>query len=212
MNRRGFTLIEVLVTLVIIAMFSSAVYSIFLKAVIDTRNSDEAKDASRRGLAILRIMAKDIECAVPSNEDIPYFVGSLTVQGGSRLELITTTNSREIRNDKTSDVIKVKYELVPSETKSGLFVLVRKEFYAGGRQNELEEDAWERILSDAIKEFSLEFLGNEGWVSAWNNPHLPKAVRIKFTIVKYIQSITKGTVKEKEFPFESIISIPGGTE
>ena len=41
-DARGFTLLEVLVTLVIVAMFSSVVYAVFLQAVADTRYTEES--------------------------------------------------------------------------------------------------------------------------------------------------------------------------
>ncbi len=210
MKSKGFTLIEVLVTLVILAMFSSAVYAIFLKALKDTRNVEERTDASRRGAAILRLIAKDLESAVPSHGDSPYLVGSVAVHGGSRIEVLTSVDSREIKDGIPSDVIKVTYELYPSEENQGLFVLKRREYYGGARVSELEGEAWERVLSESVKEFNLEYFDGAGWATVWEEAELPVAVRIRLVLVKKLQGGAAMEAREREFPFETVVSIPGG--
>ena len=47
MKNYGFTLIEVLVTLAIVAMFSSAVYAVFLRSAVDARSVQESTTAWR---------------------------------------------------------------------------------------------------------------------------------------------------------------------
>ena len=84
-TRGGFTLLEIMVTLVIVAMFSSAVYAMFLRAVVDTRTVQETTAAGRLCQSILNLIERDLAGCLPASEELPHFTGGLPAGGAAGL-------------------------------------------------------------------------------------------------------------------------------
>ncbi len=206
MKRRGFTLVEILVALVIMAMFSAAVYSIFLRALVDTASARTAMEASRRGTAVLRLLEKDLRSCLPQEGEWTHFLGSREGEGASRLEFVTAVDSREgVEGEGPSDLVKVLWRVEPSG--GTLSMLYRGEEAGGGRTRD-EGRAVEKLLDGGVKEFSLEYYDGKGWRTSWWEHLLPRAVRVRLVLVRKIQFRPSSPAVEKEFVFQDLVAIP----
>ena len=202
----GFTLMEILVALVIMAMFSAAVYSVFLRSLVDTRSSRAAMEVSRRGAAILRLLRKDLRSCLPQGGEWIHFLGSMEGEGASRLEFVTAVDSRENGEEgNPSDLVKVLWRLEPSG--DALSRLYRGEEPGGARTRDEGEEA-ERLLDDRVKEFSLEYFDGSSWKTSWSGLALPEAVRARLVLTRKIQFRPSSPAVEKDFEFRDLVPIP----
>ncbi len=207
-KKSGFTLIEVLVTLAIVAMFSSAVYAIFLRSAVDARSVQESTTAWRCGQSILRLLDQDLTACLPADSGFPHFTGSYDVSEASRLDFLTTTSSRSARDGGAADVIRVSYRAEGEEGEEGLFKLYRVEDPSGGRSPEGESEY--QLLHGGVKLFELEYFDGVAWQNVWNDSGLPRATRVKLVLQKKIQVSAGGMARDREFSFTSVVAIPAG--
>ena len=197
---------EILVALVIMAMFSAAVYSIFLRALVDTRSARAAMEVSRRGAAVLRLLEKDLVSCLPQGGEWIHFQGTETGEGASALEFVTAVDSREAGGGRgPTDLVKVTWRLEPGE-ESG-FKLFRAEEPGGARTKE-EGGVTERLLDDHVKEFVLEYFDGAAWRTSWGEPVLPRAVKARLVLVRKIQFRPSSPAREKEYVFQDLIVVP----
>lgn len=208
MKNYGFTLIEVLVTLAIVAMFSSAVYAVFLRSAVDARSVQESTTAWRCGQSILRLLDKDLTACLPAGTGFHHFAGSFDVSEASRLDFFTATSSRSARDGGAADVIRVSYRVEADEGEEGLFKLYRVEDPSGGRSPESEGGY--QLLHQGVKQFELEYFDGVAWQNVWNDSGLPRAVRVKLVLQKKIQVSVSGMARDREFSFTSVVAIPAG--
>jgi prepilin-type N-terminal cleavage/methylation domain-containing protein len=190
MRSSGFTLIEVLVTLVITAIMLSAVYTCFVGTVAAKQYSEEVKAAGRVGQAILGFMKRDFTGAFvfsPGNPAMEGQTGSIGTADADTVNFVTTTDSRRAVDGKGSDYNEVGYALYPGEEQDGaagtfsraampLLRLYRREDHF------LDESPFSggilELLDDCVKSIKFEYLADEGWLTAWQGEGLPEAVRI----------------------------------
>ncbi|MBN1421389.1 MAG: prepilin-type N-terminal cleavage/methylation domain-containing protein [Planctomycetes bacterium] len=208
MTRRGsgFTLMEVLVTIVIVSLFSSAVYAVFLRAVVDTRSVGQRTAAGRLGQSILRHLEMDLTGCVPSDEDFPHFLGLVEADGTARLEFVTATDARSEAGTNPADLIRVAYRTTANTDESDLRKLYRTEEDAAGRSVGGEVRAF--LLDRRVKEFALEYFDGTAWHDVWSEPDLPRAVRITIAIDRRLQMIATSSAVNQEFRFVGICTIP----
>jgi prepilin-type N-terminal cleavage/methylation domain-containing protein len=206
-RRPGFTLLEVLVTLVIVAMFSSVVYAVFLQAVVDTRFTEESVFAGRLGESILSAIERDLSACLPASGETSHFAGSIDVGGASRLDLLTAVDSRALIAGKASEIVKVTYRTFPSEDRNGRWRrLYRVEEYGGGE--DLGVEAKYTLLDRAVKEFDLRYFDGAAWREEWAEGGLPRAVRATIVIEREVQPDATGPVRPAEMAFTTVVVVP----
>ena len=208
MKAPGFTLIEILVTLVIVAMFSSAVYGVFLGAVVNTRWVEESVAAARSGHAVLRVIERDLTACAAVTEEVPHFVGSVGTTDSSTLTFITATDSRTHRDGIASDLVTVTYETVPHDEGDGLLRLYRGEEYGAGRTPDEEPESV--LLGKNIVSFDLQYHDGAAWLGVWNEPYAPRAVRVEIVLQASLQASARSRARDHEFAFSSVVVIPVG--
>lgn len=189
-KRDGFTLVELMLAVLILAIMMSIIYGVVVSTVTAARRVEEITAASEIGPAILTQVRADLEAAFLPKPDVEYFVASKrSGPGGNRdrVDLVCGVMAYGPENDIESprfhSVNEIGYQLVESRKEPGLAVLYRREDYfidaeplKGGRLIE---------LYDRVRSFSLRFREGDVWRDDWNSKTqkgLPKAVEIELKI------------------------------
>ncbi|MCJ7778193.1 MAG: prepilin-type N-terminal cleavage/methylation domain-containing protein [Sedimentisphaerales bacterium] len=187
----GFTLIEILAAVAIIAMIVSMVYGSFAA----TSRSIEAcrtrmatfADAAR----LLEQIAGQIRCAYiapaslssqkesKDNKNKPvYFSGGLNGPAGEILHIVTTrTISAEV--GLSEGLFDVTYHFDGSK---GLLSISQQAF-TGASESVFEKRTWQELAKN-VESVELAFFDGERWLSKWDfrdKAFLPSAVRINIT-------------------------------
>ncbi len=211
MRRGGFTLVEMLVTLLITSIMLTAVYTCFVGTVAAKQYSEEVKGAGRVGQALLGLMKRDFEGAFLFSPGSPAFEAqTASCSGGNAdtVNFVTTSDSRRAIDARGSDYNEVGYAVYPSEEQDGLLNLYRREDhfvddvpFSGGV---LE------FMDDSVKSLKFEYLSAEGWQGASHGEGLPEAVRITLVLRKDSGSTTDGEPQMRDYTFSAVVVIPAG--
>lgn len=207
MKRKGFTLLEILLAMAIAAMFSGAVYTVLLRAVVDTKRLEQTVLTSRLGDSILRFIERDLLGTLPAGEEMPHFAANLDSSGNSTLTLLTSSDARSAQDP--SDLVRAAYLLVPEAENPELFSLLRRE----SQPTPSFEDSFQEetvLLAHNVKKFSLEFFDGSSWRPVWSEPKLPKAVHIELEIMDQVQTKALKEGLSQIRTFESVVLIPAG--
>lgn len=205
-RRGGFTLVEILLAVLILAIMMTIVYGVVVSTVNAARRVEEITASSEIGPAILTQIRTDLESAFlpkTGEKDGPYFVASKRTESGGgrdRIDFISGLmaygSQNEVEEPRFHSVNEVGYQAVDSRKYQGLCTLYRRqEFFINGdplKGGPLTE------LYDRVSSFSLRFLEKEKWRDDWNSTlqkGLPQAVEIELRIV----------VTENEKPVEQTL-------
>jgi len=223
----GFTLLEILITVLITAMVMTAFYGI-LYSTIEVRDViDEAIEGSEIGSTLLNSIRQDLDGAFLPGNDKEYFVGKDIKEMGverDRLDFVTETiavgkedlegipqstpDDKDLKKneEKIFSVSEVGYQLKQNDKEPGFYVLYRRQQLwlddkpvEGGRLME---------IFDRVKSFNIAYYDGTNWLSEWSNiknKGLPSAVKIDITISTLSQR--GGNTKEKELTFSTIIKL-----
>jgi prepilin-type N-terminal cleavage/methylation domain-containing protein len=207
----GFTLIEVLVTLLITSIMLSAIYMSFVSTVAAKQYSEQVKEAGRTGQAILSLMRRDFEGAMIFSLGEPAMIGksgSVGSAGADAVDFVTTSDSRRAVDGRGSDYNEVGYMAYAGEEQNGLLSLYRREdFFLD--QSPFEGGVLE-LLDDGVKGLTLEYLTVSGWVSEWQGEGLPEAVRITLVLRKKTGQTKSGQPAMRDYTYSTIAFVPAG--
>lgn len=197
MNRRGVTLIEVMVALTIFAMISTMVYSAFSTTSRHKRRAEEDLDRYHMLASALERMAREISMAYVSthrNANSSLNVMETAFHGHDhgdhdRLDFTSFSHQRLYRNAHESDQNEISYFMTRHPEDSSRWVLARRE------QNRPDDDAEHgghvEILIDDVKSLQIEYLepSTYRWVRDWDARSaggnlwlLPEQVKIIVTV------------------------------
>lgn len=206
-RRYAFTLIEVLVTLVVMTMFAAAVYGVFMKCIVNSRAVLETEKTWRQGQSILRLMERDLSGCLPCSDDFEHFEASYSASESGELSFYTSTDSRTFLNDEVSDVTRVTYAASSGNDGMSLF---RRE--AHGSEPDSADEGGIRMLADNVTQFSLTYFDGNAWHEAWAGPELPVAVRVSLGLQADLRWSVRDTVRSEEFIFSTVVDLPAGIE
>jgi len=180
-GKTGFTLIEVMLSLTLVAVISATTYSVLIATLEAKERVEKASLLNKVGQSILKMISKDLEGMYTKDIDKP-FEG---IDDGTQDYLNFTSTAASYPNEEgvSSNLTEVGYRLEPSETQSGLFVLLRRESYKieydplkGGRVYE---------IYDQVKQFNLQYFDGTDWVDTWiyeEMQFVPLAIKVEFII------------------------------
>jgi type II secretion system protein J len=194
--RRGFTLLEILLTMVVLALLLSGVYAVLVGTIQAVERVEYVTQRSEIGPGILRIVARDFEHAVmPGGRPAGAFLGKNQGYGAfstDRVDFVAnvpTLGPFEALGGKggapprPSPMNEVGYRLMPNPFAPGLFRLFRRESYyvdedplSGGMLFE---------VYDRVRSFQLEYFDGKEWRPQWSSLEMggmPVAVRVGMTI------------------------------
>jgi len=188
---RGFTLLEVLIALSLVAMILAALYSTFFLS----RKAIDAVDDSllrlQESRAVLDVMKREIESALyDSNKSYTVFRLEDEDCNGTQVSRITFTTFSQGHQG----LARVEYSVVEHE---GMLTLVKSVNAAYARSADVRAVE----LIEDLGSFAVEILFKDQWVKIWDSvlaKGIPEEIRVSIKIKK----------KEQEKPLESEGSFP----
>lgn len=212
MNKaHGFTLVEVLVTLLITSIMLTAVYTCFVGTVAAKQYSEEVRDAGRSGQAILGLIRRDLEGAFvfePGSPALEGQAGSSAATDADSVNFVSTSDSRRAVDGRGSDYNEVGYVLYPGENEDGLLNLYRRE------DQFVDESPFTggvlELLDDSVKSLRFEYLSEDSWATPWQGEGLPEAVKITLVLRKDSGKKIEGESVMRDYAFSAIVPVPAG--
>lgn len=200
MNNRsensGFTLVEILVAVAIIATIVSMVYGSYFVTSKSAQACKRRIAVSKEGRELLGQMAQQIRCSYAGsvktftthtgkgslkNEEVQeniinYFSGSSGEMGGEILNLVTTFSKVE---EKRPGLLKVTYKF---DKRTGTLLFSQQRF-VDAPDSYFEKKNWQP-LAENIESIELAFSDGRQWLNTWDfkeKKRLPYAVKINIT-------------------------------
>jgi len=187
-NSKGFTLIEVLLAVAILAVLITVVYGSFSTASRNIQQAEERRDDTDLARALLSRMSDDIanayvNTAMNSPTLLTIFFGKKEeVEGGEEkirhdsINLTTLTNWRR-PNTKETELWEVGYYFKenPESPEGQRYSLYRREKRLLSRDSPALEGGDEYELSDRIESLQIRYYNgmSKQWVDEWDTRKIP---------------------------------------
>lgn len=189
-RKSGFTLVELMLAVLILAIMMSIVYGVVVGTVTAARRVEEVTASSEVGPAILTRIRADLESAFLPKEG-EFFLGSKRAGGGEgrdRLDFISSELAYGSENDLEEPrfhcINEVGYQVLDSKKDPDAGILYRREDFfidadplKGGHLTE---------MYDRVRSLSFRYYDGEEWKPEWSSKlkkALPKAVEIELKIL-----------------------------
>jgi type II secretion system protein J len=190
-NRRGFTLLELMLAVALLALMMSVVYGVVVSTIEAQQRIEELTAGSEVGPAILARVRNDIEAALVFDAERDWFFGvdrKSSWGDRDRLDLVTAVaalGAEDSQSDPRLHTInEVGYVVQPSNDRPDEGTLYRREDYwmdaevlKGGRLT---------ALHDRVTHFDVQYYDGQAWVSDWSaqkaGGKLPEAVRVSLRV------------------------------
>ena len=180
-GEKGFTLIEVILSLTLVAAISAVTYSILIFTLEAKERVEKGSLLNKIGQSILKMISRDLEGLYTRGVDNPF--EGIDNDKQDYMNFTSTVSSYPDEEGVSSNLIEVGYRVEPSQTQDDLFVLLRRESYhieynplIGGRIYE---------IYDQVKQFNLKYYDGTDWVDTWkfeDMKSVPLAVKVEFVI------------------------------
>ncbi len=195
--RRGFTLIEVMLAVTILAIIAVLIYGAFEQTARNKRLIDKDLDHYRTVQLTLERMVRELTMAYASTHVNPspslqvVRTGFIGEDHGreDRIDFTSFSHRRLFRNAQESDQNELSYFMTRHPDQPGVQVLARRE------QNRVDEDfqrgGTAQILIEDIESFEVDYFDpiSSEWVKTWDSTQplaqpnrLPEQVRIFVTV------------------------------
>lgn len=178
-KNKAFTLLEVLISMTILSLVLSMVYTILI-STLSARDLVEAEtNVERTANTLLNVIRRDIQAVFIYSLDGSYFRGNKT-----RIDFISTSDSFAAPANIKSDLCEVSYFLRENPKEPGAYKLMRREDffidsnpYDGGYALKL----YDRIANIQIKYISKKGAIKDRWDSK-TNKGVPQAVEVTLAL------------------------------
>lgn len=195
--RRGFTLLEVILAVTILALIGTMIYGGFSQTALNKARVEKDVDHSRVVHMALERMARELTTAFVSthvNPSLDLRVSNTAFIGkdngrDDRIDFTSFSHRRLYRNARESDQNEISYFVAPHPDDSDVDVLARRE------QNRIDDDprrgGKSQILVENVEEFNVEYYDPllSEWVQTWDTVNalgqpnrLPTQVRIRLGV------------------------------
>jgi general secretion pathway protein J len=195
--RRGFTLLEVILAVSILALVGTMIYGGFSQTALNKARVEEDVDHSRIVHIALERMTRELMMAFvsthlnPSPELRSWYTAFIGKDNGreDRIDFTSFSHRRLYRNAKESDQNEISYFVTEHPDDPDIDVLARRE------QNRIDDDprrgGKSQILVENVEEFNVEYYDPQlsDWVQTWDTVNalgqpnrLPTQVRIRLAV------------------------------
>jgi len=180
-DKKGFTLIEVLVAVTIIAVIVLSIYSAFNTGITAYKKMDTAFSSFQDARIILNVIETDLKNSFIYSEESSFFKG-----GSSALDFFSILNTYD-KDEKYNSLCRIKYTLEGN--------VLKRTVYSGFAALGDDENAQSQELSNGIEKIDFEYAcigSGEDKTIIWRNVwpqkdgqagQLPLAVKIKLNLV-----------------------------
>ena len=213
--RRGFTILELMLTIGLVALIMSIVYGILRSTVQSVNKIEQTMQGVDVGPAILAQIREDLEGVILLDPEVEQFLGQdkqESVGDRDRIDFLTTTLAYD-REDEDSEMKffglnEVGYQVKANPDEGSLGILYRRldpfvdeDPLRGGKLVE---------LYDRVVNFNIEYVEDpekdpvEKWSSEENEGELPRA----FIVELEIQVSSMGVEKKDIRKFRLTITRP----
>lgn len=229
MNKaRGFTLLEVMVSVGILALIMTLVWSTSSTSMRGKKRADERAEIYHKGAVALRKISDDISMAfLAKKAEAPQTGGQApaeTAEPGAKptlktffigkdksdkdsLSFTTFSHMRLFKNAKESDQAKVSYEIQESKEDGKGLELIRSEEPSIDQTTDITANSL--TLAGGVSEFNIEYYDTRTseWRKEWNTEaadwagKLPFAVRVKL-------SFNDPYDEKKKVEFTTAVTVP----
>lgn len=220
---RGFTLLEVLLTVTITAVMIGIIYGVLVATLQARTRLEHTAEIDEAGPVILKLMSDDIMAAFvppvpeqpppaegePAPENAAYFTGKDNSQGAGDADTLDFVSSRDVWDPTTkrvADFCEVGYFLRTNPDDSAVQILVRREDpyvddkpASGGTLQEMYK---------RVKTLKLEYWDGKEWLATWGDQDaqkkaLPQIVKITLVLVPDAELAKKDAqAAEKKYVME----------
>lgn len=193
-SKNGFTLVEILIALALIATILSMVYGSYFATSRSARMCQARMAICNQGRAMLEQMAGQIRCAyaginketevnsdkhrerIVREDGLNYFIGNRNASNGEILHFVTTNGYAKIGEGPTKGLFEMTYRF---DKRPGTLFLSRRRFVDTAKKSSKRD--WVSIAKN-IQYLDLEFFDGRRWLSRWDykaKKKLPYAVKME---------------------------------
>jgi len=194
----GFTLIEVMTAVTILAIMATVAFTIVFGAVKRSRHIDRRVELGTEASAIVNLIMEDLRGTFIRQGVVPFFLGTDDYNAddpADEISLLTTAVLPVNPETPAGGVGEVEYSIIDGE--DGAFLLVRREQIPARAPY---DDGGEGIeITDRIKSLDLSFSDGEDWFDKWDTGSaaeheagkLPRQVRIELVLEEGDLTVTQ---------------------
>lgn len=183
MNRkRGFTLVDLIISLAILAIIFSAVYYVFSFQQESVQMASEGREISSQGLIILDRLSRDLTGVwLPQASNKSKF--TYLFEAGREKLNFTSTAAMRYGDERGAEIVEIGYRTESIEGKDIKRLFRRQD---GTLDDDGETGGVEYLLSENLERIEFTYIGKDGMESeSWSvkiAPELPASIRIKVTL------------------------------
>ncbi|TAL18478.1 prepilin-type N-terminal cleavage/methylation domain-containing protein [bacterium] len=181
MTRRGFTLVEVLMGLMLLAILMVLIQGTYTAVARNKKSSSELTISSHGSVSLLHRMADELSMTFQndSRPDQTLFLLKTDFDKNSTVEFSTRTP--RVAGMREGGDTTVRYELTEDKEEDGLYKIVRTEM--ADPFGDIDRDGLSLVMMERVKRLTIEGYDDDGWTGEWDyrglpDPKLPLAVRL----------------------------------
>ncbi len=199
----GFTLLEVLIAISILALMAGIVFSVVLGSTRRSRALDEEMELRQTAGAVLSLIAEDVKGAYVQPGSVPFFLGRDAFNRDNPadgIDLVTTAVLPVNPMTVSGDLAEVGYTII-HEADSETGTLYRRE---QAPPDESGDDGGESFeMTDRVQSLNLRYFDGESWNDEWDSQdqardnmkgRIPNEVEIEITLEDQDALVTLRTI------------------